>query len=206
MSPASVAAFLERHRTIGLDTSVFIFKVEVNTRYVKLVNPVFNWLQSLNGAAATSTVTMLEVLVLPYRNSNMELVNRFYALLSTYPNLRWIAPTLEIADRAAQLRADYDLHTPDALQRSLLALRPLVRGRLFDARDDMQAPRSVIVSREFVRQLFPGEEAIGRRIVRGELTWTIIGVADAWRASCCSTTPRYKRSSRRASRGLEARR
>ena len=64
----------------------------------------------------TSTITMLEVLVQPYRLSNIDRVNQFYALLSTYPNLDWIPPGLEIADRAAMLRAEFHLRTPDALQ------------------------------------------------------------------------------------------
>jgi len=58
---------------------------------------------------------MLELLVQPYRLPDMDRVNKFYALLSTYPHLDWIAPTLEIADLAARLRADYNLRTPDAL-------------------------------------------------------------------------------------------
>jgi predicted nucleic acid-binding protein len=43
-------------------------------------------------------------------------VDEFYALLSTYPNLDWIAPNLEIADVAARIRAVHRLRTPDALQ------------------------------------------------------------------------------------------
>jgi predicted nucleic acid-binding protein len=59
---------------------------------------------------------MLEILVQPYRLPNHDLVNQFYALLSTYPHLQWIGVTLEIADLAAQLRADHALKTPDAVQ------------------------------------------------------------------------------------------
>jgi predicted nucleic acid-binding protein len=59
---------------------------------------------------------MLEVLVQPYRMGDIDRVNNFYALLSTFPHLEWIPPTLEIADMAAQLRAEYNLRTPDALQ------------------------------------------------------------------------------------------
>ena len=64
----------------------------------------------------TSTITMLELLVQPYRLSDIDRVNRFYALLSTYPHLEWVAPTLEIADLGAKLRAEQGLRTPDALQ------------------------------------------------------------------------------------------
>ena len=59
---------------------------------------------------------MTELLVEPYRDSAKQRVNAFYALLSTYPNLEWIAPNLAIADAAAAIRAVHRLRTPDALQ------------------------------------------------------------------------------------------
>jgi len=59
---------------------------------------------------------MTELLVQPYRSSDQQLVDEFYGLLSTFPNLDWIAPSLEIADIAARLRALHGLRTPDALQ------------------------------------------------------------------------------------------
>jgi predicted nucleic acid-binding protein len=59
---------------------------------------------------------MTELVVQPYRDSDRRRVRQFYALLSTYPNLEWIAPSLEIADIAARLRAVHRLRTPDALQ------------------------------------------------------------------------------------------
>lgn len=55
---------------------------------------------------------------------------------------------------------------------------PIVQGRSFDARDNLAAVRSVVVSRAFVDRLLSGEEPIGRRVVRGELVWTIVGVAE----------------------------
>ncbi len=59
---------------------------------------------------------MLELLVQPYRLSDIDRVNQFYALLSTYPHLRWVAPAMEIADLGARLRAEHNLRMPDALQ------------------------------------------------------------------------------------------
>lgn len=41
---------------------------------------------------------------------------------------------------------------------------PLVRGRLFDARDIEGAPRVVIVSEAMARRYWPGEDPVGRRI------------------------------------------
>jgi len=38
---------------------------------------------------------MTELLVQPYQLSDEQRVNEFYGLLSTYPDLDWIAPNLE---------------------------------------------------------------------------------------------------------------
>jgi predicted nucleic acid-binding protein len=59
---------------------------------------------------------MTELLVQPYRDFGDERVDEFYSLLSTYPNLNWVAPNLEIADLAARFRGLYRMRTPDALQ------------------------------------------------------------------------------------------
>jgi predicted nucleic acid-binding protein len=101
---------------VAIDTSVFIFHVEENPRYVELADAVFDWLETPRAHAVTSTITMLELLCQPYRASDIHRVNRFYALLTTYQNLDWIPPTLEQADLGARLRADHDLKTPDAIQ------------------------------------------------------------------------------------------
>ena len=74
------------------------------------------WLERSPHTAVTSTITMTELLVHPYRAANEELVNQYYSLLASYPNLDWVAPDLAIADLAAQLRAQHRLRTPDALQ------------------------------------------------------------------------------------------
>jgi predicted nucleic acid-binding protein len=90
--------------------------VEENERYFNLTNLIFTWLEGPRVQAVTSTITMLELLVQPYRLSDIDRVNKFYSLLSTFPHLEWVAPTLRIADTGAQLRAEHNLRTPDALQ------------------------------------------------------------------------------------------
>lgn len=107
---------MSRHRKVGLDTSIFIFQVEENKKYFGLTGAIFDWLEGPRVQAATSTITLLELLVQPYRLADIDRVNKFYALLSTFPHLDWVAPTLEIADIGARLRAEYNLRTPDAIQ------------------------------------------------------------------------------------------
>ena len=114
-------AFLRRHRRIALDTSVFIYQLEANARYLRLTDHIFSWLERPDSRAVTSTITMTELLVQPYQGSDEHRVDEFYGLLSTYPNLDWIAPNLEIADLAARLRALHRLRTPDALQAATAA-------------------------------------------------------------------------------------
>jgi predicted nucleic acid-binding protein len=109
-------AFLHRHRRICLDTSIFIYQLEANPRYMGLTDHIFAWLEQPDHAAVTSTITMTELLVQPYRDSREQRVDEFYALPATYPNLDWIAPDLAVADTAARIRATHRLRTPDAVQ------------------------------------------------------------------------------------------
>ena len=115
MGDDRLTAFLRRHARIGLDTSVFIYELDATPGYRELVGPIFQWIEGPRGHAVTSTVTMLELLAQPYRVGDLDRVNRFYASLSTYPNLDWIPHTLAIADQAARLRAMHGLQTPDAI-------------------------------------------------------------------------------------------
>jgi predicted nucleic acid-binding protein len=120
-------SFLRRHRRVALDTSIFIYQLEANQRYVALTDHIFSWLERPASQAITSTITMTELLVQPYRDSDEQRVDEFYGLLSTYPNLEWIAPSLEIADLAARIRAVHRLRTPDSLQ-AATALQAQVTG------------------------------------------------------------------------------
>jgi len=53
---------------------------------------------------------------------------------------------------------------------------PLLRGRTFGPEDDAKAPRRVVVSQELVRQLFPSEDPIGKRLRVAAGQPEIIGV------------------------------
>jgi predicted nucleic acid-binding protein len=122
-----VGAFLRRHRRIGIDTSVFIYELEANPRYVALADEVFSWLEEPRHTAVTSAITMTELLVQPYRDADEQRADRFYGLLATYPNLEWVAPDLEVADIAARIRAVDRLRTPDSLQ-AATAIRSQATG------------------------------------------------------------------------------
>lgn len=105
-----------QHQRIGLDTNVFIYFLEDHPRYGAWCASLFNLIERGQNAVVTSTVTLLELLVQPYRDHRDELAQKIFALTSTYPKIEWVPLTMNLADRAAELRARYRLSTPDAIQ------------------------------------------------------------------------------------------
>ena len=105
----------ERER-IGLDTNVFIYFLEGHPRYGSWCASLFDLIERGHNSAVTSTVTLLELLVQPYREQKEELAQKIFALTSTHPHIDWVPLTLNLADRAAELRARYHFSTPDAIQ------------------------------------------------------------------------------------------
>jgi len=105
----------ERER-ISLDTNVFIYFLEDHPRYGSWCGSLFDLIERGHNPAVTSTVTLLELLVQPYRAQQEELAQKIFALISTYPKLEWVPLTMNLADRASELRARYRLSTPDAIQ------------------------------------------------------------------------------------------
>lgn len=111
-----LVAKLDEAGLVALDTSPFIYHLEDVAPYSDLTSALFQWISRSRGHAVTSTLTLLEVLVGPYRARDEARVNEFYARLTTFPHLEWMPPSLEIADRAAGLRAAHGLRVPDAIQ------------------------------------------------------------------------------------------
>jgi putative ABC transport system permease protein len=48
---------------------------------------------------------------------------------------------------------------------------PLIRGRDFEVRDEHKSAPVVIVNESFAKKFFPGEEAVGKRVIPGISTW-----------------------------------
>jgi len=81
---SGLRAFLRRHQRIALDTSIFIYQLEANARYLPLTEMIFAWVEGPNSRAVTSTITLTELQVGPYRNSDEERADEFYGLLSIF--------------------------------------------------------------------------------------------------------------------------
>lgn len=112
----SIERFIKKHRSVALDTSVFIYFIEEHPDYHPLCDRIFESVETGLIKASTATLSLLEVLVQPYRMKKDDLVYKFYSLFSTYPNLTWVDMNLDVADIAARLRAEHRLKTPDSIQ------------------------------------------------------------------------------------------
>lgn len=66
--------------------------------------------------AVTSVVTLLEVLVHPFRHGDKELAEHYRATSLGAEGLRTVLLSAEQAEETARMRADYRLWTPDAIQ------------------------------------------------------------------------------------------
>ncbi|MBN8591917.1 MAG: PIN domain-containing protein [Anaerolineae bacterium] len=111
-----VAQALASVATLALDTAPLIYYLELNTTYLPRLDIVFNEIGQGHIQVYTASITLTEVLTKPIREGNQQLQMSYRNLLTSTNNIALISINPTIAERAAELRARYNLKTPDALQ------------------------------------------------------------------------------------------
>ena len=101
---------------VGVDTAIFIYFIEAAPAWLPVILPLFQAADTGQRELVTSAVTLLEVLVVPYRAGNETFAARYEALLTRSRGVQLIDLTRVQLRRAAQLRALTGVRTPDALQ------------------------------------------------------------------------------------------
>ena len=101
---------------VGVDTAIFIYFIEAAPAWLPVILPLFQAADTGQRELVTSAVTLLEVLVVPYRAGNNAIAARYEALLTRSRGVQLIDLTRVQLRRAAQLRALTGVRTPDALQ------------------------------------------------------------------------------------------
>lgn len=102
--------------SLALDTAIFIDFIEENPRFLSEIEPIFREADQGKRELVTSALTLLEVLVVPYRAGNRLLAERYEALLTRSRGIRLVELSRDQLRAAAQLRAATKVKTPDALQ------------------------------------------------------------------------------------------
>ena len=106
---------LPDYARIYIDTSVVIYTIEVNPNYWQLLQPLWQKFQAGQVELIASELTLMESLVIPLRQSNINLIDTYeQLLLSSVLQLIPISQTM--LREAARLRATTpSLRTPDAI-------------------------------------------------------------------------------------------
>ena len=105
-----------KNRTIFLDTAPLIYYIEDNQLYSNVLDKLFELNLKMEVQLITSTITLLEVLVIPMKTNNFDLVEKYKSLLCQSDTFKIWDIDVEVAVKAAGLRAKYRLKTPDAIQ------------------------------------------------------------------------------------------
>lgn len=100
--------------TIYIDTSVVIYTIEGNPDYYSLLQPLWSKFYAEEIQIVSSELILMEVLIIPLRNSNYSLVADYEELLLS-SQVQLIPISQSILRQAANLRATTKLKTPDAI-------------------------------------------------------------------------------------------
>jgi predicted nucleic acid-binding protein len=101
---------------VGLDTAPLIYFIEKHLTYFGLLQPFFDAVHRGQIQVVTSSLTLTEVLVLPYRLGNHNLAQNYTRILLHAPNLKVLPVSETIAQKAAEIRAAHGYKVPDAIQ------------------------------------------------------------------------------------------
>ncbi len=101
---------------VALDTALFIYFIEEHPRYLAVIEPLFEEAQTGTRELVTSALTLLEVLVVPYRGGDQNLAARYEQILAGSRGILIVDISGDQLRAAAQLRALTGIRTPDALQ------------------------------------------------------------------------------------------
>ncbi len=103
-------------KVVFLDTAPLIYYIEGNSMFTGLLESIFIANKFGELRFVTSTITLLEVLVLPIRLKRFNIVSAYQNILTGSKFISVIDATQNIAVHAATLRAECNLRTPDSIQ------------------------------------------------------------------------------------------
>ncbi len=122
----------DKARVNVLDSSILIYHLEDVKPYSDLTELLITYISSGVIKSIISTISITELLTKPYAEGHMKKVLIFNSFIQSLPNTEIVAPDFDIACKAASIRGQYKLHTPDAI---LLATASQRRGTAFITND-----------------------------------------------------------------------
>ncbi len=106
---------LEGIQRLYIETAPLIYYVEENPTYVARMDAIIAAIENRPIEAVSSVITLAEVLTHPFKLGDARLEQEYRDILLNSEEFRLLPVTSRIAESAADLRARYNLRTPDAL-------------------------------------------------------------------------------------------
>lgn len=103
-------------KLVFLDTTPLIYFIEGNSKYQNILKELFELNDKGSFSFITTSITLLEVLVKPFRENKISLAQQYKDILTHASGIEIQSVTNSIAESAAYLRAKYNLKTPDSIQ------------------------------------------------------------------------------------------
>ena len=115
MRPMKLQAALAGITQLGIDADAIIYFVQADVTHGVLLANIFSHVSAGRLTGFTSTTALTETLVHPLRNKDAAQQQKIRDLLLQSRNMVSVPVSPAIAETAADLRARYNLRTPDAL-------------------------------------------------------------------------------------------
>lgn len=108
---------IRKHRRIMFDTAPIIYFIEEHKNFGGITEEILGLIrENREYYAFSSVITLAEVLAQPLRKSNKQLVEKYRQFLLNASNFTLYSIDPIIAEKAAELRAKYEIRMPDAMQ------------------------------------------------------------------------------------------
>jgi predicted nucleic acid-binding protein len=111
-----IAEAFQNVNSLFVETAPLIYFVERNSTYLARMRPIIQMIDEGTIAGLSSVVTLLEVLTQPIKTGDRVIEEAYRDILLSSRNFTLIPINVPVAERASELRARYNLKTPDAIQ------------------------------------------------------------------------------------------
>ena len=106
---------LKQNPKIYIDTNMFIYYFENNPTYANKVEGLFEEIIGKNIQLISSELLYLELLVLPKKENNNKIIDLYTNIEKYIPNLRLVPVSKQVLIQASEIKADYNLKSPDSI-------------------------------------------------------------------------------------------
>ena len=104
------------NKTVFIDTAPLIYYIENNSEYSAVLNDFFKLNKQGKFKLITSSLTLTEVLVQPFRLKRFDLAKLYKSILINSKTIEIVNMDIAVSVKAAKIRAEYNFKTPDAIQ------------------------------------------------------------------------------------------